>query len=285
MLLSTNLRAYYEELGLEEMLSVYSDAGYGAIDFSLNIDEFIGGRDDAFFIKARETVASYGLTVGQTHAPFPSNFQNEAESEARRGEIIESIKYTALLGAPYIVIHPLKPYNREDEVCPEEFYQRNLAFFRSLLPCAKKYGVGIAIENCVGSLTRTSATLCRLMRDLRDESFSVCFDVGHANYAMYKYPALGLTADGMIRELGEYITCTHFHDNDGTKDAHTLPFYGNIDWDAVCLALADIGYGGNINFEASNFADSVPISLRGSAAKYMVSVGMHLIDNIRAHKK
>ncbi len=80
------------------------------------------------------------------------------------------------------------------------------------------------------------------------------------------------------------IACIHIHDNDGAHDAHTLPFYGIIDWDAVCRAFAEVGYAGNLNYESGNFVKSVPTELRPEAAKYMASIGNYLIGKIESYK-
>ena len=283
MLISTNFKPFFGDLGFERMLDVFSEAGFEALDFGLNLPEFIGDLDEEFFLDAKGKIKAHGLVIGQAHAPFPSNFEDEAKTARRFDQIVKSFEYSAHLGVPYLVIHPLKPYGGIEADDPERFFEMNLEFYRRLLPHAKRCGVGIAIENCVGSLTRSSRTLARLIRELDDEVFSVCFDVGHANYAMHKYPELDLTIDGMIRELGDLITCTHIHDNDGTRDGHTMPYYGNIDWDSVCRAFADIGYSGNLNYESSNFSAALPPELDADAARYMVSVAKHLAESIRSH--
>ena len=284
MLISTNFKPFFGDLGFEQMLDVFSEAGFEAVDFGLNLPEFIGDLDEEFFLDAKGKIKARGLVIGQAHAPFPSNFEDEAKTARRFDQIVKSIEYSAHLGVPYLVIHPLKPYGGIEADDTERFFEMNLEFYRRLIPHAKRCGVGIAIENCVGSLTRSSRTLARLIRELDDEVFSVCFDVGHANYAMHKHPELSLSVDGMIRELGNLITCTHIHDNDGTRDGHTLPYYGNIDWDAICRAFAEVGYSGNLNYEAGYFVRTVPLELRPDAAKFMASVSRQLISKIDSYK-
>lgn len=46
-------------------------------------------------------------------------------------------------------------------------------------------------------------------------------------------------------------------------------------------AFAEIGYEGNLSYEASLFVNSVPVDLQKESAKYMASVGKHL----RAYSK
>ncbi len=284
MLLSTNLISYYKEFGLDRMLDIFAEAGFRALDFNLDLAAYIGDFDKAFFDETRAKIESRGLVVGQTHAPFPSNYPEADKTEQRFNEIVKSLEYSAYLGAELVVVHPCKAIGYDYLAESERHFEENLGFYKRLLPYAKKHGVKIAIENIPGGCTETGKGLNALLDALDDESFVICYDVGHANYAMHKHPELGISPDGMIREIGARIACTHIHDNDGAYDAHTLPFYGIIDWDAVCRAFAEVGYAGNINYESGNFVKSVPTELRPEAAKYMAKVGYHLIDIIEAYR-
>ena len=84
--------------------------------------------------------------------------------------------------------------------------------------------------------------------------------------------------------MGQTIGCTHIHDNDGTKDAHTLPYYGNINWEKVMEAFAKINYTGNLNYEAGLFVKNVPIELRAQSAGYMAEVGQYLIERFHYYQ-
>ena len=78
--------------------------------------------------------------------------------------------------------------------------------------------------------------------------------------------------------------CTHVHDNFGETDSHTLPFYGKVDWESVMKALAEIGYKGDLNYEASGFIATVPTELYTDALKYMAKVGHYLIDRFEYYR-
>ena len=284
MLLSTNLISYYKEFGLDRMLDIYAEAGYRALDFNLENKDFIGDFDKAYFDEIKKKIESRGLTVGQTHAPFNSNFPDKEKTEARLADIAKSIEYTSYLGAELVVVHPYHAIGYDYLAESERHFNENLTFYRRLLPYAKRYGVKIAIENIDCTVTETARGLNALLDALDDPAFVVCFDVGHANYAVHKLGDSGLSVDGMIREIGARLACTHIHDNDGRGDAHTLPFYGNLNWEAICRAFAEIGYAGNLNYESGYFVRSVPKELRPEAAKYMAKVGYYLIDRVESYK-
>jgi len=284
MLLSTNFISYYKEFGLDRMLDIFAEAGFRALDFNLDLAEYTGDFDKAYFDETRAKIESRGLVVGQTHAPFPSSYPEADKTEQRFNEIVKSLEYSAYLGSELVVVHPCKAIGYDYLAESERHFEENLDFYKRLLPYAKKHGVKIAIENIAGVCTETGKGLNALLDALDDPTFVICYDVGHANYTAHKHPEFGITPDEMIREIGARIACTHIHDNDGSRDAHTLPFYGIIDWDAVCRAFAEVGYSGNFNYEAGRFVKNVPTELRPDAAKYMASMGNYLIKKTESYK-
>ena len=106
----------------------------------------------------------------------------------------------------------------------------------------------------------------------------MCYDVGHDNIS-------GQNPSESIMKLGSTIACTHIHDNNGDGDHHTLPFYGNIDFEAVMKAFAKIGYEGNLNYEAGYFIKNLPDALKIDAAEYMAKTGKYLIERFNFYKK
>ena len=50
-------------------------------------------------------------------------------------------------------------------------------------------------------------------------------------------------------------------------------------------ALAEIGYKGNFNYEASGFIKDVPIDLRPEGLAFMARVGHYLISRFEHYKK
>ena len=78
--------------------------------------------------------------------------------------------------------------------------------------------------------------------------------------------------------------CTHIHDNFGDNDTHTLPYYGNVKWESVMMALADIDYRGDLNYEASGFLRSVPTGLYLDGLTYMAKVGHYLISRFEYYR-
>ncbi|HBG76766.1 MAG TPA: hypothetical protein DDW86_07395, partial [Clostridiales bacterium] len=76
--------------------------------------------------------------------------------------------------------------------------------------------------------------------------------------------------------LGSRLKVLHVQDSDGKTDQHTAPFYGNIDWDQLLAGLRDIGYAGELTFEAHMLIRKVPISCQNVALQLLYQLGCEL---------
>ena len=282
MLLSSNMIRIHNTFGIRETFSVFKQCGYEAIDFNNDVSEYCSeehGED--FYRELANHAASVGIAISQAHAPFPSSCDDEEKNAEIFKRIVTGMKNAAALGAPMIVVHPCVHLDFDVEGNPERLFEYNLNFYKSLIPYAEKFGIKIAIENiCRDSITSTPERLNRLYDALDNPVFTICFDVGHARIS-------GLDPADAIRRVGKRLIggCTHFHDNNGEGDGHTLPFYGAINWEEVMKALAEIGYDGNLNYEASNFIKDIPTELYIDGFTYMAKVGHYLISRFEYYNK
>ena len=281
MLLSTNMIRVHDAFGVEGMFSTLAKCGFQGIDFNNDMPGYFTDEHDATFYEALGNFArSNGIVISQAHAPFPSSYVEEDKSAKRFEEIVQSMKNAAHLGAPMIVVHPCTHLDYKVESNQEVIFEYNLAFYRALIPYAREFGIQIAIENIGGvSVTSAPERLNRLIDTLNDPVFTICYDVGHALLQKVD-PAEA------IRTLGHRLAkgCTHIHDNRGDADSHTLPFYGNVKWDSVMQALADIDYKGNLSYEAAAFIGGIPRDLYLDGLIYMAKVGHYLISRFEYHK-
>ena len=281
MLLSANMIKIHDTFGMKETFDVFSQVGIEGIDFNNDVTEYCTDEhDEHFYRELAEYASSKGVTICQAHAPFPSSYPDEERSAKRFEEIVQGMKNAAYLGAPMIVVHPCTHLDFSTEGNPEYLFEYNLNFYRKLIPYAEEFGIKIAIEN-IGrvSITSTPERLNRLFDTLNNPVFTVCFDVGHCLLQ-------GVDPAEAIRKIGHRLVdgCTHVHDNSGDKDTHTLPYYGNVDWESVMKALADIGYKGDLNYEASGFLKGVPVALYIDGLTYMSKVGHYLIERFEYYK-
>ena len=67
---------------------------------------------------------------------------------------------------------------------------------------------------------------------------------------------------GIVKEtLGDRLTVTHVHDNNGLDDEHLFPYMGITDWDRFCRALGETGYDGPLSFETFNALNTFDTAL------------------------
>ena len=203
----------------------------------------------------RKIANENGIVIGQTHAPDDMLGGNQrGDKKMRLHAVIQAIKASSFLGAPYIVIHPIIFAYKSDKKLYEEAKQMNMEFFSSLIPYLEKYNIKVAIENLFSYnpvLRRHCRSTCSTAEDVIDyietlnsDRFVACLDTGHANLA-------GQDPVEMIYKLGnKHLHVTHIHDNYFTIDAHMMPGMGNIDWISIAKALHDIQFEGVFNYEA-----------------------------------
>lgn len=272
---------FYDAFGMKETLDIFAEAGIQGIDFNNDVGEFYTAEHDkAYYEELADYAREKGIAVSQAHAPFPTSYVEEEKTEQRFEDIVRSIKNASYFGAPMTVVHPRCHVNYSEGDNADLLFEQNVDMYKRLIPYAREYGVKIAIEN-IGLDTVTSAPerLNKLFDTLNDPIFTVCFDVGHCLLQKVD-PAEA------IRKIGHRLVngCTHFHDNMGDRDTHTLPYYGKVEWESVMKALAEIGYQGNLNYEASGFIATIPTELRPDGLKYMAKIGHHLIKRFEYYK-
>ena len=282
MLLSSNMIQFHDTFGMKETFDAFARVGIRGMDFNTDVAEYYtDAHDEQFYRELGAYAATCGVAISQAHAPFPSGFQDEKKTERRFEEIVNGMKHASYLGAPMIVVHPYTHLDYSVEGNPEILYDMNLDFYKRLIPYARAFGIKIAIEN-VGraSVTSTPERLNRLYDELNDPVFTVCLDVGHCLLQ-------GVDPAEAAQTLGHRLVngCTHIHDNVGEVDTHTLPYYGKVEWESVMKALSDIGYRGNLNYEASGFVKNVPAELRFDGLAYMAKVGHYLIGRFEHYEK
>ncbi len=280
MKLSTTTSYPARYIGLKESVDMIANAGYDAIDFS-QFDEFVyeAKPDKHYYTELRKFAEDKGIYFNQSHAPFASSYREQERTDKRFKEIVWSMQKAAWLGIPNIIVHPCQhlPYNEKGS--PELLFEYNMKFYNSLLPYCEEYGIHVALENMWQHTGFINHSVCskpeefvRYIDTLNNPFFVACLDIGHS--ALVRED----TAD-FIKALGkDKLKCLHVHDVDGENDNHTLPFYGNITWDKVICALKEIGYTGDLTFEADCFLDKLPLPLYQDGINFMQKVGKYLVN-------
>lgn len=232
----------------EEVLDLIKKVGYTHFDMSLFWRGFCDhlGDTDEERIKNAHKLRAYadkiGLTCEQSHSFFTTG-TDKASIDKRIEMITNDIICASIMGAKSIVVHPICGLGIEE----------NVEFIKNFLPYAHKYNILIAIENVWAVENNKKVPMCsstpkdfvKLLDSFNDDYVVACLDIGHA-----EMNDMHTSAVEMINALDKRIYCLHIHDNDKWGDNHQIPYTQKINFNAVLRALKNIGYKGNITFEA-----------------------------------
>lgn len=184
-------------------------------------------------------LTEYGLQLNDLHGSdgqekywlSPQEYQRLAGVELVKNRL----KMAARLGSHVVIMHipaePKLPHTNE------LFWQQLRKSLDELEPYATERGVRIAAEN----LTYNFDTLEKLFAQYSPDYLGLCYDSGHAN--------IGDDEMSRLEALKDRLIALHLHDNDGTRDQHTLPFAGTIDWPRLTHIIARSSYTKCVSLE------------------------------------
>ncbi len=295
MKLSTQISGMAGRFGDEEAIRRLAAAGYDTLDFSL----FQMSRDDSplngdnyreYARHMKQVGDECGITFNQSHCPFVFKWDPDWADRSKwtlfdtiiYPRHIRAIEICSILGVENLVVHPL--HHMVYAGNEQYVHDINMDFYRSLLPYCKEWNVNIALENMwqrdvkrkyiTHDAISTASELAAWVDELNDPHFVACLDVGHS-------ALVGEEPQDAIRYLGkERLRALHVHDVDYVSDLHTLPFLGKLEWHNITAALRDIGYEGELTFEADAFLRNYTNDTVDMACRYMVQTGRRLISMI-----
>ena len=290
MLLSTQTERLQRKLGYEGAIKVLADVGFDAYDLSQfgavgENDPLHGDGFEEYAASLRRFADGLGIVCNQSHAPFPSSTGDPANDGQIYKSIVRSMKIASILGAKCIVVHPKQhlPYRQNEDTLKKI----NFDFYKSLIPYCEQFGIKVAVENMwqmnpVGRKTIVNSTCARVEEfceyvDMLDSEWIVaCLDIGHVSLC-------GEDMEVMIRGLGKKrLQALHVHDTDGCRDLHTLPFTSGNDFRLIMRLLREIGYEGDLTFEADSFYAGFPDEMLPDVASFMQKTGRQLIRMMKS---
>lgn len=291
MLLSTEIDSISNSIGEIPAVELLAQAGFDAYDLSLFAMRYDPDcpfvQDDyvAYTQKLRQAADRAGIVCNQAHAPFPSSVGDPAQDAVIYKKIVRAMEIASIAGAKIIVVHPKQHLTYREPGNPEKLEEMNVAFYRSLVPYCEQFGIQVAVENmwqydperaCIVDSTCSRAEeFCRYIDRIGSPWIVGCLDIGHV-------PLVGEDLPRIIRMLGsDRLKALHVHDNNLRDDNHALPYTMQIDFAAVTKALQEIGYQGDMTFEANNLCAHLPQSAQLSGARLLHDVGRSLIQAVQ----
>lgn len=289
MNISKSINVFFGDGSVSAQMKRVYNAGFRHMD--INFSDWVDIKDgrgffphseaewDSWLSEIETFAADYGVVLDQAHGPLFNIFEDTPRGEHLRNMCLSTIRAAARLGIPNVVFHPgTDKGDFEDPAHVEEIKARNHAFYDPLVAEAEKLGVVIAMENMpVASMYCSTAEQLIDFCDsfgskavgICSKAVGICWDTGHAHLR-------GVPQRESLNLIGERLKCLHVQDSDGKTDQHTAPFYGTIRWDDIIAGLQDIGYTGDLTFEAHMLVRKVPDSCKDAALTLLYQIGREL---------
>ena len=266
----TTTDVFEEGYPAEQAVDRLASLGYEGIDMGFDYWTFDGSPflgdgclDWAKGLRARADAA--GVCYTHAHAPGEADTYDMA---------VRSIEASSVLGARYLVIHPIWHEKNGKTIQNKlRFLQVNAAAIKKLLPKAEECGVVLLSENILWGASADPRIIADLVKQVDSDWFGWCFDVGHAHCCGYKPDVLNACAVAPMS--------VHIQDNDGTGDGHLIPGDGTIDWAAFTGALRSVGYLGDCVLEAHHQSLEAPDGERDAILARLLKTAQDLRDELR----
>ncbi len=197
----------------------------------------------------RSEIDALGIRLLDLHAPHGRGAgwgsSEDDEREASLALLGNRIEMTGALGGGAVVLHlPRRPSDPGSLGAWRVNLRRSLDGVR---PLSRGAGVRIALENMPDDdFIEIGILFCEYDSDF----LGLCYDSGHGNMGRNGLDYLGRWRDRLIS--------VHLHDNDGSEDAHKLPFEGSVDWQRLSELMAASSYDGCVSLESNMRGMDIP---------------------------
>jgi sugar phosphate isomerase/epimerase len=231
---------------IEQVLPLLRDHGFRAIEIS-TAPAHLDVGDFARLEAVRRQIDDLALRVHSLHAPFGQDINLTSPDEGQRRDAQRRLTLAAdalcLLGGRLYVIHP----GGEDQRWVWD-RERRLALsvegLNQMWRTCQERGLTLVVETPLPHLLGGQpADFAWILERIPREGTGVCVDTSHCALAGGLLEA--------IAAAGPRLVHLQASDNRGHTDDHLIPGAGVIDWVAVHLALARVGYGGVFMLEVT----------------------------------
>ena len=257
---------YPAEQAVERLASL----GFEGIDMGFDYWTFEGSPflSDGYLTWAeglRAKADAVGVPYTHAHAPGEADKYDLA---------VRSIRAAAVLGARYLVVHPVFQNADGSYIkTSARFLAVNAAAIKKLLPVAAECGVTLLSENILWEDSSDPRMIAKLVKLVDSPLFGWCFDVGHAHCCGYE--------PDILLQCAVAPLSIHIQDNDGTNDGHLIPGDGNVDWSLFLDTLKAVGYLGDCVLEAHHQSLYAPDEARDAILTRLVDTAMDMREQMR----
>lgn len=268
----------YTRHSLPEACDRIAAAGYKAIEVLADVPHaYPATYTEHEARRLRERLDSIGVRVAAVNGntamgyfrPLPQSLTfepslispDEVQREDRIALIRQCITIANWLGAPVVTITGGRPADLAALGLPvdppEVLRERLLAGLEIVVEAADRGGVDLALEPEPGQLLEKTADLKAVIQEIDHPRLGANLDVGHAVCA-------GDDPAASVRSLGRHLKHLHLEDIQGRRHFHLIPGLGEIDFEAIRCALAEVGYAGAAAVELYTYPEAPDMAARGA---------------------
>ena len=244
-----------------EAMQQAKNLGFDAIELAIASQgvlthEMTQAECEAIIAKANEIgIEIASVASGESWGCSPSS--NDADTRQKIVDFTKkALQVTKWLGTDAYLFVPGAVdvfFLPDGDVIPYDVcYERAKEAVAQLVPTAEKLGVAVGIENVWNKFLLSPLEMRAFIDSFSSDMVGSYFDVG--NVLLTGYP------DQWIRILGDRIKRVHIKDFKmvGTVEGFVDLLEGDVDFEAVKKALAEIGYDGYVTAEMLPYVEGRP---------------------------
>jgi L-ribulose-5-phosphate 3-epimerase len=174
--------------------------------------------------------------MNMDHWKYPLSSSNPADVEKSLAGMRTSLHNAKLWGADTVLLVPAVV---DSKTSYQDAWVRSKKEIQKLMPLAEELKVVIAIEEVWNKFLLSPLEMAKYIDEFKSPWIKAWFDVG--NVVLYGYP------QDWIHTLGKRIVKVHLKDFKRKEDGYAWVNLGegDVDWNAVRQAFADVGYSGS----------------------------------------
>jgi L-ribulose-5-phosphate 3-epimerase len=174
--------------------------------------------------------------MNMDHWKYPLSSSNPADVEKSLAGMRTSLHNAKLWGADTVLLVPAVV---DAKTSYQDAWVRSKKEIQKLIPLAEELKVVIAIEEVWNKFLLSPLEMAKYIDEFKSPWIKAWFDVG--NVVLYGYP------QDWIHTLGKRIVKVHLKDFKRKEDGYAWVNLGegDVDWNAVRQAFADVGYSGS----------------------------------------
>ena len=236
-----------------ECIRLFKEIGYDGIE--VRVAE--NGQINSETLTDEEALRIYeaAQAAGMEFSSLVSYYQDFVGEEERPGVIANLkrvIEIAAILHCPIVRLYGGKEAHTHPEFWFNDVWSRTVSGIREVALYAAQFGVRLAIETHIGSLTMSIRDVLRLVEDVNMDNVGILFDYAWVELAGVEF---GKEA---VRKAAGHIFHVHvkdwkLHQRLPVQKTSCLMGEGTVAWDEVLAELKAIGYTGYVSDEYEKY--------------------------------